>query len=154
MYLCTAAGAGISAPEDARLCGAELSEPRPAGLAGTHIHYLEPVTDKRSVWHIGYQEVLAIGRLFATDCLPTERIIAIEGPMAVAPRLVRSCSDGRQSKIPEGRDRRSQRRSGGRFSGYRRVSMEKRALGVGGECCFELSQPVRAALSIKHVAVV
>jgi Na+-transporting NADH:ubiquinone oxidoreductase subunit A len=43
--------------------------PHPAGLPGTHIHVLSPVDLERSVWHIGYQDVAAIGRLFASGRL-------------------------------------------------------------------------------------
>ena len=40
-----------------------LLEP-PAGLVGTHIHALFPVNRNRIAWHIGYQDVVAVGRLF------------------------------------------------------------------------------------------
>lgn len=63
----------------------------PAGLVGTHIHHLLPASAKRTVWHIGYQDVIAIGQLFTTGELNTDRIVAIAGPRAVNPRLVRTC---------------------------------------------------------------
>lgn len=62
--------------------------PHPAGLAGTHIHFLTPVSAQKTVWHIGYQDVIAIGQLFTTGRLPVERIIALGGPGVVRPRLV------------------------------------------------------------------
>jgi Na+-transporting NADH:ubiquinone oxidoreductase subunit NqrA len=37
---------------------------RPA-TAGTHIHFLSPVDLERTAWHIGYQDVAAVGHLFA-----------------------------------------------------------------------------------------
>jgi Na+-transporting NADH:ubiquinone oxidoreductase subunit A len=43
----------------------------------------------RTVWHIGYQDVLAIGRLVATGTLEVERVISIGGPGAREPRLLR-----------------------------------------------------------------
>jgi len=49
----------------------------PAGLTGTHIHYLYPVNDKKSIWHIDFQEVAAIGKLFSRNILSTYRYIAI-----------------------------------------------------------------------------
>lgn len=63
--------------------------PHPAGLAGTHINYLMPVNMRRSVWTIGYQDVIAIGRLFTRGELWNERIISIAGPMVERPRLLR-----------------------------------------------------------------
>lgn len=64
--------------------------PHPAGLPSTHIHHLAPVGHGRVVWHIGWQEVAAIGRLLATGDLSSERIVAIGGPGARDPRLVRT----------------------------------------------------------------
>lgn len=40
--------------------------PHPAGLVGTHIHFLEPVSAKKMVWHLNYQDVIAMGYLFTT----------------------------------------------------------------------------------------
>lgn len=64
--------------------------PHPAGLPSTHIHHLAPVGDGRVVWHIGWQEVAAIGRLLSTGELLNERVVAIGGPGARDPRLVRT----------------------------------------------------------------
>ncbi|GEN25820.1 Na(+)-translocating NADH-quinone reductase subunit A [Halomonas cupida] len=62
----------------------------PAGLVGTHIHYLSPVSLQRRVWHVGYQDVIAIGTLFSEGKLDTRRVVAIGGPRAEKPRLVRT----------------------------------------------------------------
>ncbi|WP_404361873.1 Na(+)-translocating NADH-quinone reductase subunit A [Marinobacter sp.] len=62
----------------------------PAGNVGTHIHYLDPVVGDKVVWSIGYQDVIDIGGLFVTGELPVARIVAIGGPRAVKPRLVRT----------------------------------------------------------------
>ena len=89
VYLCTAPdwqGPDLSATPG--LTHAEFAGPHPAGLAGTHIHFLHPVSAGRSVWHIGYQDVIAIGKLFATGELWTERVVALGGPGFRQPRLV------------------------------------------------------------------
>lgn len=65
-----------------------FSGPHPAGLAGTHIHYLKPVSIGTSVWTIGYQDVIAVGRLFLTGRLWNERIISLAGPAVTRPRLL------------------------------------------------------------------
>ncbi|WP_310618498.1 Na(+)-translocating NADH-quinone reductase subunit A [Flexibacterium corallicola] len=62
----------------------------PAGLAGTHIHFLDPVNENKTVWTIGYQDVQAIGRLFLTGKLDTSRVVAICGPKAIKARLVKT----------------------------------------------------------------
>jgi Na+-transporting NADH:ubiquinone oxidoreductase subunit A len=64
--------------------------PHPAGLVGTHIHFLSPVHATRTVWHIGYQDVIAIGHFFLTGEISTDRVIAIAGPVVERPRLVRT----------------------------------------------------------------
>jgi Na+-transporting NADH:ubiquinone oxidoreductase subunit A len=67
-----------------------LAGPHPAGLVGTHIHFLDPVSVKKTVWHIGYQDTIAVGRLFLTGRIPTERVIALGGPMVARPRILRT----------------------------------------------------------------
>ncbi|MEM8946989.1 MAG: Na(+)-translocating NADH-quinone reductase subunit A [Planctomycetota bacterium] len=64
--------------------------PHPAGLAGTHIHFLRPVSRDKSVWYVGYQDVIAIGHLFLTGKLWTERVVSLAGPIVDKPRLVRT----------------------------------------------------------------
>jgi len=67
----------------------EFSGPHPAGLAGTHIHFLDPVGPRKTVWYVGYQDVAAIGHLFLTGELLLERLVSLAGPMVRRPRLVR-----------------------------------------------------------------
>ena len=62
--------------------------PHPAGLAGTHIHFLDPVSETKTVWHINYQDVIAIGHLFVEGELYNKRVISIAGPNAKDPRVV------------------------------------------------------------------
>jgi len=66
----------------------EFAGPHPAGLVGTHIHTLDPVGPGKKVWHINYQDVIAMGTLFTTGELDSTRIVAISGPVAKKPRLV------------------------------------------------------------------
>tara|TARA_B100000795_G_scaffold91817_1_gene67024 strand:- start:3135 stop:4475 length:1341 start_codon:yes stop_codon:yes gene_type:complete len=65
-----------------------FSGPHPAGLTGTHIHFVDPVSIDKTVWSIGYQDVIAIGALFATGCIDVRRVIAIAGPQVTQPRLL------------------------------------------------------------------
>jgi Na+-transporting NADH:ubiquinone oxidoreductase subunit A len=64
--------------------------PHPAGLTGTHIHFLEPAGPRKEIWSINYQDVIAIGKLFLTGRLHTDRVISLAGPQVEEPRLVRS----------------------------------------------------------------
>lgn len=64
--------------------------PHPAGLAGTHIHFLHPPREGEEVWTIGYQDVIAIGALVKSGHFDPSRIVALSGPMAKNPRLLRT----------------------------------------------------------------
>ncbi len=60
----------------------------PAGLASTHIHFIDPVHEEKTVWHIGYQDVIDIGYLFSAGYLRTEKIVSLAGPGVLSPALV------------------------------------------------------------------
>jgi Na+-transporting NADH:ubiquinone oxidoreductase subunit A len=90
IHVCKAPGSSIPSPEQPRFVLTEFAGPHPAGLVGTHIHFLDPVNAARSVWHIGYQDVIAVGRLFVTGELSVERIVALAGPVVRQPRLLRT----------------------------------------------------------------
>lgn len=62
----------------------------PAGLAGTHIHFLDPVSINKKVWSINYQDVIAFGELFTSGELYTTKVIALAGPAVKKPRLLKT----------------------------------------------------------------
>lgn len=68
----------------------QFSGPHPAGNVGTHIHFLDPVSSVKTVWHLNYQDVIAIGYLFKNGEILNEKVISIAGPMASKPRLVKT----------------------------------------------------------------
>ncbi len=78
---------GMGAPG---ITAQSFAGPHPAGLAGTHIHFLQPPQAGEEVWTIGYQDVIAIGALLRTGHLDPSRIVALSGPMAKNPRLLRT----------------------------------------------------------------
>jgi Na+-transporting NADH:ubiquinone oxidoreductase subunit A len=90
VFLCQAAGTDLPGGDGERIVTAEFSGVHPAGNAGTHIHFLDPVSARKTVWTIGYQDVMAIGRLFTTGTLPVERVVALGGPQVEQPRLLRT----------------------------------------------------------------
>ena len=90
VFVCTAEPAGFSVPESERVIHATFSGPHPAGLVGTHIHLLNPVSESSVAWHLGYQDVMAIGRLFTTGKLNVERIVSLGGTLVRKPRLLRT----------------------------------------------------------------
>lgn len=67
-----------------------FSGPHPAGLSGTHMHFLRPVSLAKVAWHLNYQDVIAIGRLLASGRLDPRRVISLAGPQVQDPRLVQT----------------------------------------------------------------
>ena len=90
VYVCKRPGADIPGDGIASVSMQEFAGPHPAGLAGTHIHFVDPVSDQKTVWSINYQDVTAIGRLFTSGRLYLERVISLAGPMVKNPRLIRT----------------------------------------------------------------
>ena len=80
----------------------EFAGPHPAGLAGTHMHFLDAPSAIKTVWSIGYQDVIAIGKLFLTGFIDVSRIVSIAGPHALKPRLVKTVLGASLDDILEG----------------------------------------------------
>jgi len=90
VFVCRAPGSTLRVPRGDRIAIEEFTGPHPAGNAGTHIHLLHPAGHGHSVWHLGAQDVAAIGHLLATGRLDTTRVISLAGPGMARPRHVRT----------------------------------------------------------------
>ncbi len=91
LWVCTSPGADLPLPQGLdQVRQASFEGPHPAGLPGTHIHFIEPVDANKVVWHLNYQEVTAIGKLFTSGRLWTRRIVALGGPHVKQPRLLQT----------------------------------------------------------------
>lgn len=90
VHVCVAPESRLPYPADDRIRITAFAGPHPAGLPGTHIHFLAPVGPQKSVWYLNYQDVIAIGVLFTSGRILTERIVALAGPSVRRPRLVRT----------------------------------------------------------------
>lgn len=90
VYLCTGPDWQAPTGEEHGVQHAVFEGPHPAGLPGTHIHHLHPVGIDRTVWHIGYQDVIAVGRLVQDGRLWLERIVALGGNGFERPRMLRT----------------------------------------------------------------
>lgn len=90
LFLCKSPDEKIPAYDIPQLSIEEFDGPHPAGNVGTHIHFLDPVDRHKIVWHIGAQDVAAIGELFTTGKINTERVIALGGPQVKNPRLIKT----------------------------------------------------------------
>jgi len=118
VHLCKKPETEIRVPEGIKV--SEFSGCHPAGLVGTHIHFLEHIDPQRTVWHIGYQDVIAIGHLFLTGTILTERIISLAGPAVKTPRLIQTSMGACLSELTDGELKPGENRviSGSVFSGH------------------------------------
>ncbi len=87
-YLCADLHSDVARGVHAPVQLEHFTGPHPAGDAGVHVHRLDPVSRQKTVWTLGYQDVIAMGSLFATGELDISRVISISGPAVAEPRLV------------------------------------------------------------------
>lgn len=90
IFLCKSPDLNVDLSGTEKIQIEEFTGPHPAGNAGTHIHFLDPVSSKHIVWHINLQDVIAVGKLFTTGKLSVERIVSLAGPAVKNPRLLKT----------------------------------------------------------------
>ncbi len=90
VYLCLGKDAHKTFPDIDAANSYEFHGPHPAGLASTHIHHLDPIHPEKTAWHIGYQDVISLGKLFTDGQIFTERIISLAGPGVKEPCLLKT----------------------------------------------------------------
>ena len=100
VFVSKAPGANISVADTVQVN--EFAGKHPAGLVGTHIHFLRPVSSDKFVWHVGYQDVIAFGKLFTSGELDSTRVISLAGPAAKNPRLVRTVLGANTAELSAG----------------------------------------------------
>ncbi|PIE07059.1 MAG: NADH:ubiquinone reductase (Na(+)-transporting) subunit A [Rhodobacterales bacterium] len=101
-WLCHEDGAEVPGSDLPGVEAAAFSGPHPAGLAGTHLHFLEPPLADKPVWTIGYQDVITIGRLLLTGRLDPSCVISLAGPVCKDPRLVRTIAGASMAELAAG----------------------------------------------------
>ena len=103
VHVCQSAGADMGEyAQSEKIQSHSFGGVHPAGLPGTHIHFIDPVSPNKTVWYIGYQDVLAFGHLFLTGQLDVERLVAIGGPGASNPRLVKTILGANLTELTAG----------------------------------------------------
>ena len=90
VFVCKKPDAAIPVPVMDRVSVEEFAGPHPAGLSGTHIHFLDPVSMTKMVWHLDAQDVVAIGSLFLTGRIFVDRVISLAGPSVLKPKLIKT----------------------------------------------------------------
>ncbi len=90
VFLCKTPGLKIPGGGITRVMVEEFAGPHPAGLVGTHINKLDPISRTKTVWTVNAQDVAMIGALFTTGKINVERIISLAGPSVEKPRLLKT----------------------------------------------------------------
>lgn len=89
VFVCHAPDPGFDVPAG-NIEKHAFSGPHPAGLVGTHVHKLRPASLSNKVWTLGYQDVIAIGKLFTSGKIDVERVVSLGGPQIEAPAVFRT----------------------------------------------------------------
>jgi Na+-transporting NADH:ubiquinone oxidoreductase subunit A len=120
LYVCQAPGVELPKGQG-DIAYESFAGVHPAGNPGTHIHFLDPVNAHKTVWTVGYQDVMAIGELFTTGKLNVERVVALAGPQVERPRLVRTRIGANLDSVTAGQTKAGENRviSGSVFGGRR-----------------------------------
>lgn len=90
VFLCKAAGSEVPGGSVEGVDVESFSGPHPAGLVGTHIHFLDPVGPTKTVWYLNYQDVCAFGSFLQTGTVDNRRVISLAGPLVNRPRLLQT----------------------------------------------------------------
>ena len=101
-FICTRNDSRMPGDDVPNVVTEEFHGPHPAGLPGTHIHFLDPVGPNKSVWYINYQDVIAIGRLFSKGEFMTARVISVAGPRINKPGLFTTRLGARLEDVTNG----------------------------------------------------
>ena len=102
VHVCVKNGHRFSVPKSDNIEVHEFSGPHPSGNAGTHIHHIDPVNSSKVVWSIGYQDVVAIGKLLSSGQFYSTRWVSLAGPGVKEPKIISTSLGADVSEIIEG----------------------------------------------------
>ncbi|MCL4134114.1 UNVERIFIED_CONTAM: hypothetical protein GTU68_064771, partial [Idotea baltica] len=121
VYICQAPDAKLPDVSSTNVKTATFDGPHPAGLTSTHVHFVDPVNAAKQVWSIGYQDVIAIGKLFLLGRLESTRYVAVAGPYVNSPRVFSTRMGAKVSELIAGKVNEGKTRviSGSVLSGHK-----------------------------------
>lgn len=120
VYVCQGEQASLPKVEGSNVKTATFAGKHPAGLTSTHVHYIDPVNAEKTVWSIGYQDVIALGSFFTTGSVDASRYVALGGPLVNSPRVFEVKAGTNISQLIDGRVSEGKKRviSGSVLSGH------------------------------------
>ena len=72
IHLSVSENSPLDIKDDDQLKTHVFTGPHPSGLVGTQMHFISPASLSNINWSIGYQDIIAVGKLFKTGSLPIE----------------------------------------------------------------------------------
>lgn len=97
----------------------KISGPHPAGNVGVMIQKIDPINQGERVWTIKPEDVARIGQLFDTGKFNSERIVAVAGNAAVAPKYYKTHIGAEIKSLVEERPDNTRIISGNVFTGQK-----------------------------------
>ncbi len=97
--------AGSKSTDFRMIHGVEFTEyegPHPIGNVGVQINHVDPINKGETVWTIGVQDVLFIGRLFNKGIVDLSRLVALTGPEAYETQYYRTLPGASIAPIVKG----------------------------------------------------
>jgi len=101
VYVCYGADAPVAAIPGAEMV--EVSGPHPAGNAGVQIANIAPVNKGDTVWTMDLAVLAKLGSLLLTGELDTSAVVAVTGPEAGRPGLIRTHAGAAVAPLVAGR---------------------------------------------------
>ena len=102
-FVCRKPGSKLGAAGVSGVREEDFSGRHPAGLVGTHIHFLKPVNRAHPVWYVGYQDVVRIGALFGSGKVDVDHTISLAGPAVKQPKWLRTRTGASVDELVAGR---------------------------------------------------
>jgi len=120
VYVCKAPTAKLPEQGASNVKVASFEGKHPAGLTSTHVHNIDPVNGAKTVWTLGYQDVIAIGKLFTNGRVDVVRHVAVAGPLVNSPRVFATRCGANISELIDGRTTQGKKRviSGSVLNGH------------------------------------
>ncbi len=103
VYVCQGGQANLPKVEGSNVKVATFTGKHPAGLSSTHVHHIDPVDSQKTVWTIGYQDVISLGSFFTTGTFDSSRYVAVGGPLVNSPRVFQAKQGAKVSELVAGR---------------------------------------------------
>ena len=88
IHLCIEEKSTLNFQQQDRVNKHFFAGPHPAGLVGTHMHFISPASLDNINWHLNYSDVILIGSFFQKGKIPTTTYTCLSGTKMNSPRII------------------------------------------------------------------